>query len=222
MPKLSPDELTSRLRFDWKIVQQMTGPLLSVQGFKSLNDLADRKNPITKSQHAHRAVAYRVEYRVRSLVAEGEFHDRFEVSIDLLSGGDYPFSRPACFVVSRPIPWSPHFLPLKGAICLGELWTNARGSITLGHLILHIMRLLNFDEPDREPAYGGWNPEAVRYWRQGLNRRPITAGLAYPVLPPELTHGLNATNRPLFRPALPSVRVKSIQPVFRPVGRQPS
>src|SRR5579871_2381816 len=143
MPKLKSEELQSRLRFDWAIAQKMNGPLVHIQAFKGLADLKRRKKPITKEEDGHRACAYLVEYRIRSLVGEGQYHGCFEVSIDLLSGGDYPFSQPSCTVISQPIPWSPHFLPDHGAICLGELWTQAQGAMTLGHLIVHIAKLLN-------------------------------------------------------------------------------
>src|SRR5262245_15186912 len=95
--KLNPEQLQSRLRFDWAIIQSKNGTLVEIQEFKSLADLGHRKNPVVKEKDAHRACAYAVEYRVRSLVGEGVFHDRFQVSIDLLAGGNYPFSEPACF-----------------------------------------------------------------------------------------------------------------------------
>src|SRR5262249_6504574 len=161
----------SRLRFDWTITQKMNGALVQIKAFKSQAELRGRKNPIVTEQDGRQACAYVVEYHVRSLIGNGVFHDRFEVSIDLLAGGNYPFSEPVCCVTSEPIPWSHHFLPGKGSICLGELWTQGRGSMTLGHLIIHVARLLNFDEPDRESAYGGWNPAAVNYWRTLLKRQ---------------------------------------------------
>jgi hypothetical protein len=158
-------------------------------------------------------------YRIRSLIESGRFHDRFDVSMDLLAGGDYPYSQPTCFVVSQPVPWSPHFLAGNGAICLGELWTQAHGGITLGHLIVHVAKLLNFDEPDREPSYGGWNAAAVRYWRQVMKRQPVTKGLSYPLLPPEITHGMGTHAKTLFRPAAAAEPSASAPTLFRPVRR---
>jgi hypothetical protein len=216
--KLKPEELQSRLRFDWAITNKMKSPLVHTQAFKSLAGLRRRKNPIVNEQDGHRASAYLVEYRVRSLVGEGQFHDRFDVTFDLLSGGDYPFSQPACSVISQPIPWSPHFLPGNGAICLGELWTQSRGAMTLGHLIIHVCKLLNFDEEDREPSYGGWNAAAVRYWRTVLHRQPITKGLAYPTLPGEVTHAIETPRKPLFRPAAAAGSCCD-KPLFRPARR---
>lgn len=215
MSKLDPEHLQSRLRFDWTITQKMNSAVVTMQAFRSLADLGRRRNPIIKEKDSHQACVYLVEYRIRSLIAEGMFHDRFEVTADLLAGGNYPFSQPACFVTSKPIPWSPHFLPSRGAICLGELWTQARGAMTLGHLIVHICKLLNFDEPDREPSYGGWNAPAVNYWRKVLNRQPITKGLVYPKLPSEVTHAIQVPHKPLFQPASVAVATAA-QPGFRP------
>jgi hypothetical protein len=218
MPKLDPKQLQSRLRFDWTIAQKMNGPIVSVQAFKGLGDLSGRKDPIVKEEAAHRACVYSIEYQVRSLVGEAKYHDRFEISVDLLSGGNYPYSQPGCFVTSKPVPWSPHFSPHSGAICLGELWTEAVGTMTLGHLIVHLARLLNFDEPDREPSYGGWNPEATKYWRTVLKCQPITPGLVYPTLPAEVTHGIEILHKPLFRPAA-AAGVRALQSHFRPAGK---
>jgi hypothetical protein len=218
MPNLTPEQLQSRLSFDWTISRQMNGPLVAIRAFKSLADLRGRKNPVVKEQDGHRACAYLVEYRIRSLVGEGIYHDRFLVSLDLLAGGSYPYSEPACFVISQPIPWSPHFLRGKGAICLGELWAEGRGTLLLGWLIIHICKLLNFDEPDREPSYGGWNQAAVNYWRRVLNRQPITKGLVYPALPAEVTHEVEVPDKPLFRPAA-ATAFGAARSHFRPARR---
>ncbi len=218
MAKLSPEELRNRLRFDWNIMQQMKSPLVTIRAFGSMSDLASRIRPILNGEEGHKAVAYLVEYRIRSLIDTGKFHDRFDVSMDLLAGGNYPFSQPACFVVSEPIPWSPHFLPGNGAVCLGELWAAAKGDITAAHLLIHIAKLLNFDESDREASYGGWNAKAVHYWRHVMKRQPITAGLPYPVIPPEFTHGLSSKSQPLFRPATVTPVFTSSKTVFRPTG----
>lgn len=218
MAKLTPEQLQSRRRFDWMIAQKMnSSPLVQIETFKTLADLHSRKNPIIREQDGHRASAYLIEYRIRSLVGEGKFHERFDVAFDLLAGGNYPFSEPACFVTSQPIPWSPHFLPGKGAICLGELWTQARGAMTFGHLIVHVAKLLNFDEPDREPSYGGWNGAAVNYWRKVLRREPITKNLVYPTLPAEITHAIEVPQKLLFRPA--AAAAAPAQSHFRPRGR---
>jgi hypothetical protein len=218
VPKLNDEQLQSRLRFDWTICQQMNGPLVTIRAFKSLADLRGGKNPVVKEQDGHRACVYLVEFRVRSLVGEGKYHDRFEVSIDLLAGGSYPYSVPACFVTSKPIPWSPHFLPDKGAICLGEQWTEGRGTLLLGWLIIHICKLLNFDEPDREPSYSGWNAAAVNYWRRVLKRQPITKGLVYPTLPAQVTHEVEVPDKPLFRPAA-ATGFGAARPHFQPARR---
>lgn len=218
MSKLTPDQLSSRLRFDWNITGRMRSSIVAIQAFRSMTDLASRKRPILSPEDSHKAVAYLVEYHIQSLIGPGKFHDRFVVSMDLMAGGNYPYSQPACFVISQPIPWSPHFLAGNGAVCLGELWSAAAGNITLGHLIIHVAKLLNFDEPDREPSYGGWNAKAVAYWRQVMKRQPVTKELPYPIIPPEFTHGMSRNSRPLFRPAVVAVPFTPSRTLFRPVG----
>ncbi|MGB8294690.1 MAG: hypothetical protein WCG85_04620 [Polyangia bacterium] len=115
------------------------------------------------------------------------------MKLDLLAGGNYPFSDPAAICLGAPLPWSPHFHPSSGTVCLGDAWRSAQGRMLAGQIVVHIMRLLNFDEPDQE-RYGGWNPPAVRYWRSILGTRPLHPDLQYPVLPAEVTHALYDAN----------------------------
>jgi len=221
MAKLTPDQLASRLAFDWRIAQSMQGPVTSIHAFPDALSLSKRRKEITDAAQAPKATHYLVEFYIRSLVGEDQFHDRFDVSIDLLAGGNYPYSEPVCFVVSRPIPWSPHFL--EGApICLGELWTDLSGHGTLGHLVIHTCKLLNWDEFARSPGYVGWRPDAVSYWKKKLKKQPITPGLQYPVLPAELTHGVQVSAGSLFQPcaafALNSGDEAAPISLFRPTG----
>jgi hypothetical protein len=117
-----------------------------------------------------------------------------------LAEGNYPFSKPASWVISKPIPWSPHF-KYGAPICIGTIWSQS-GSTLLGHLLKHIAKLLNFDEVARGGGYVGWNGQATRFWKKELNEQPITPGLTYPSLPTDRTHGVkHTTTTPgLFRP----------------------
>ncbi|HEX8335483.1 MAG TPA: hypothetical protein VF621_02065, partial [Pyrinomonadaceae bacterium] len=108
------------------------------------------------------------------------------VYVNLQANKNYPFSEPGCYVESR-MPWSPHFL--KGRpICLGEIWQQAQGTMLLGQLLVHIAKLLNFDEVARGGGYVGYNGEAIEYWKRVLGYQAITKNLPYPELPPEIIH----------------------------------
>lgn len=61
-------------------------------------------------------------------------------------------------------------------------------------LVVHVMRLLNWDEPDRGAHYLGWTPQATRYWRDVLHGRPISPDLEYPTLPADLTHAVEESD----------------------------
>jgi hypothetical protein len=137
---------------------------------------------------AHLARHYRVEYRIKTLSGPDRYHDWTLVHIDLLANGNYPYSMPACWVLSDPMPWSPHFK--KGQpICIGRGWSVAQGRMLLGQLLIHIAMLLNFDEA-REKVDVGWNREAAEFWEKKLKMQPITPDLVYPRLPLEKTHGV--------------------------------
>lgn len=179
---LEPDELQSRLLHDFRIVSLMKSPLMKVIAYRDVDDLYGRRDPIVSEDEGHLATHYLVEYNIKTLVGRGTYSDRTLVHIDLLADYNYPFTEPCCYVVDSTLPWSPHFL--EGApICLGELWSQARGNMLLGHLLVHIAKLLNFDEVARGGGYVGWNGEAVEYWREVLGEQPITKNLPYPALP---------------------------------------
>ena len=66
----------------------------------------------------------------------------------------------------------------------------------LGQLMVHVAKLLNFDEIPRTDNYGGYNREAAEYWRSELHRQPINPQLVYPPLPAEIS----SVPDPVIRP----------------------
>ena len=199
MPKLTADQLQNRLRFDFKIAMGLANRIVSVEAYADRSDLLKCRHGITDDKLAAQAHLYLAKFRIKSLVGVGLYHDDFQMVISLLDGGNYPFTPPITHVISKPLPWSPHFAPSATLpVCIGEFWGDARGRATVGHLIIHLCHLLNWDEQAREETYGGYNPQAVRYWKRKLNCEPITAGLPYPSLPSELTHDVSSAPRPMF------------------------
>jgi len=62
--------------------------------------------------------------------------------------------------------------------------------------LIHLARLLNWDEP-LGPGYGGYTPEAATWWRKNINR-PLEPSLRYPALPVDLLYGeVNLVTRKL-------------------------
>jgi hypothetical protein len=178
------DGVDSRLRFDYQVVTAMSSPLMEVEAYRSLDDLQARRNPVQSVDEGHLATYYRVEYNIKTLSGLGRYSNKTTISYDLFGDNDYPKSEPVCFVISKPIPWSPHFHPETGKVCIGPAWEKSEGHMLLGELMAHVARLLNFDEPKYDdPDYGGWVPEAVDYWEAELSRQPITKNLPYPILP---------------------------------------
>ena len=186
-----------RLGFDYRVVMAMaeSSPLIQVEAFADQHDLKKRRRPITDEKEGGSARYYLVHYDVRSLVGRGKYHEGFDVTFDLVSMGTYPEERGGNTInaggiiatcTSHPIPWSPHFLDGVGTICLGSIWQGADHTL-LGHGVIHVAKLLNWDEP--KSISGGWNPAAVKWWKNKLGAKPLTPGLAYPALPLNLTHG---------------------------------
>jgi hypothetical protein len=181
MDKLTDDELRSRLSFDYQTVMLMSCPLMMVEAYRNLDDLLARRNLITSPEQGHLAVHYRVKYNLKTLVGRGLYSNSTTVRFDLFADNNYPESEPPCFVIDSQLPWSPHFHS-QLAVCTGEIWEEADGNMLLGELMVHVARLLNFDEPPNSTVEEGYQPDAARYWLNELGRRPISR-LVYPQLP---------------------------------------
>lgn len=195
MAGLEKDDLRSRLLLDYRVALRMQNPLMQVTAYRNIDDLKKRRNPIASDQEGHLATHYFVDYQIRTLVGRGIYSDRTGVHVDLHAANNYPFSEPGCWVVEGKMPWSPHFI--KGRpICLGEIWQQARGTMLLGQLLVHIAKLLNFDEVARGGGYVGYNGEAIEYWKTVLGYQPITKHLLYPELPGEILYTAPASPEP--------------------------
>jgi hypothetical protein len=187
MALLTLEQRQDRLRFDYQVAMQMRSPIMAITAYRNADDLEKRQKPIVSEEDSHLATHYLVDYYVQTLIGPGSYSDKTSVKFDLLANGNYPYSRPGCFVVSSKMPWTPHFrknLP----ICIDhDMWEDAQGKMLLGPLMVHVAKLLNFDEIPRSDNYGGYNPEAAEYWRTHLNRQPINPHLVYPPLPTEVS-----------------------------------
>jgi hypothetical protein len=182
MPDL--DDLQSRLRLDYQVVSQMYSPLMKVAAYRNVDDLRAERYPVTSITEGNLATHYRVTYNIRTLTGSGLYSPATTVHFDLLANTDYPRQQPSCYVIDSPLPWSPHFSD-TGWICIGKIWEKSDGNMLLGELLVHIAKLLNFDEPEYvEADYGGFRPEAVSYWTKELGRQPLTRNLHYPMIPP--------------------------------------
>jgi len=218
MARLTPAERNHRLALDYRTTVRLASPALgSVRAFGSEAEFRAGREVTPEEGEAGRAVFYLVAYTFPILVGPGPTTDRALARFDLTAGGNYPFSTPQVAIVTRPLPWSPHVHGASGMVCLGEGWGRARGRMLAAQLVVHVMRLLNCDEPDRDPSYGGWNAEAVRYWRTTMRCRPLNADLPYPVLPAEITHGAADTEGAFQALGAPG-GFRGIDTGFRPLG----
>lgn len=175
-------DLAARRRFDFKVLTDMRGPVFDFSAYRSTEDLDRRRNAITSESAADGASKYVFRLKVRTHVSATAFSNETEIGIDT-DVADYPRKPPNTWVISPQIPWSPHFK--RGApVCLGgELWQLTEGHITLGHLVIHIARLLNWDEKGRGQGYVGWNAQAIAHHQKAYKGQPIDPGLVYPPLP---------------------------------------
>jgi len=187
MERLTQEQLNDRLKLDYMVANKMRSPIMNVTAYRDADDLEKRRNPVVSQDESHLATHYLVDYSIKTLVGPDDYSDRTSVKFDLLANGNYPYTRPGCYVVSSRMPWTPHFRA-KLPICIDHnMWEDARGNMLLGHLLVHVAKLLNFDEIPRTADYGGYTPEAAAYWREKLNSQPLNPNLTYPVLPSEIS-----------------------------------
>lgn len=197
------DSLRKRLAFDYQVVMAManSSPLIEIQAFANQQNLLKRRHPITQDDEGRSVSYYIVHFDIRSLVGPGRYHKGYDVMFDLASHGTYPNEHAENTIdaggiiatcISRPIPWSPHFLDGVGTICLGSIWKGAAHTL-LAHIVIHVAKLLNWDEP-MATSYGGWNPSAINWWKKNLGGKPITPEIEYPSLPLHITHGISANS----------------------------
>lgn len=176
------DELAARRRFDFSVLADMRCEVFDFMAHANIADLNDRRRAVTSVDEASRVSKYRLTFRIPTLIGPGRFGASTEIGVNT-DVVDYPINEPGTWVISPDVPWSPHF---RGGspVCLGnEAWRDHKGHITLGHLVLHLARLLNWDEKGRGPGYVGWNGAAIEYHRKHYRGHPLNPQIKYPALP---------------------------------------
>ncbi len=82
----------------------------------------------------------------------------------------------------------------------------------IGHLVIHIVQLLNWDE-NLNPGYSGYNGQAVKWWDEHIGR-PLDPNLVYPSLPLDELYGTPVVKKAGGFRAVTNVS----QGGFRPMG----
>lgn len=204
MQQLTPEEQRTRRAFDWRVIQRMNGVCFGAVAYRSMDDLVKRRNAITSEADAEHAVVYRVRFDVRTLIGAGTFADSTEIGFNI-GAREYPGGDPITWIISPHVPYSPHF-KAGHPVCLGEDWRQAGGLMLLGSLLVHVARLLNWDEAARGGGYVGWNGTAIEYHRSHYGTSPLNPAMRYPALPTKITHPTadasnSPTQRSLFAPS---------------------
>lgn len=196
MARLSASELRSRLAFDFRVMMAMRSPTLAItRAYADHHSVRWGRDVTPDEGEAGRARVYVVRFAFPHLIEPGRVASSFDVQLDLCAGGEYPHSAPLVTVLSRPLPYCDH-IDRGGVFCAGHGW---RGSKTLAaQLVIHIARVVNFDQPTANFSHRGYLPEATIYWRDVLCGRPAFS-VDYPTLPVHLTHA-GAVGEPTFRP----------------------
>lgn len=192
---LSPAERTERLRTDYRTIELLDAAdcPIRVTGHRSAADARADRNPVPPGDAAP-PTDYRVVYEFDTLRGPGVRHQPTVVHVAPLANGDYPTTPPTAWVVGGVIPWTPHFAANVPVCHGGHVWTPNR--TLLVDYIVHIGKLLNFDEPKPIPGYHGYNAAAVAYWGDEMTFQPLDPELRFPSIRAE-----DARRVGVFRPA---------------------
>lgn len=181
---LTPAERLGRQRADHLLVEALNaaGCRLRVSGHRTAADARAGRSPVTTGDQMPPS-HYRAVYDFDTLRGPGRRHRPTVVHVAPLANGEYPATPPTAWVISDVIPWTPHFAA-NVPICHGSHeWIPNRTQLV--DYIIHIGRLLNFDEPPPTPGYHGYNAQAVAYWRDTMRLRPLDPNVRFPVINPE-------------------------------------
>jgi hypothetical protein len=192
---LSPAERVERLRTDQRTIELLDAAdcPVRVTGHRNAADARADRDPVPPGD-LNPPTDYLVVYEFDTLRARGVRHQPTMVHVAPLANGDYPRSAPTAWVVSDVIPWTPHFAA-NVPVCHGDhTWIPNR--TLLVDYIIHIGKLLNFDEPPPTPSYHGYNGSAVAYWRDEMKFEPLNPDLRFPSIRAE-----EARRSGVFRPA---------------------
>jgi len=176
---LTPAELLERQRTDQKMVGALdtSSCPISITGHRSADDARTGRNPVAFDDR-NPASHFRVIYTFETLIGPGKRHRPTIVHVAPLATGNYPAKPPVAWVISKHVPWTPHFTA-NAAICHGEhSWIAYRTQLV--DYIIHLGKLLNFDEPPPAPGYHGYNGQAIAYWRDTMGLKPLDPSLSFP------------------------------------------
>lgn len=176
---LTPTELLERQRTDQKMVGALDASdcPISITGHRSADDARTGRSPVTFDDGSP-ATHYRVTYDFDTLIAPAKRHRPTVVQVSPLANGAYPASPPSSWVVSEHVPWTPHFAANVPICHGGHVWIPYRTQLV--DYVVHIGKLLNFDEPPPAPGYHGYNGAAIAYWRDTLRFAPLDPDLRFP------------------------------------------
>lgn len=196
--ELSHADLLSRRAFDWRVLAALQSPTLgAVRAYASHHSRSKRLRLAEAEGTRGLAQLYEVDFTFPMLTAPGEVAHAATFLFDA-SDRSYPYERPTVTCLTSPRPYSTH-VNSTGVVCLGDFWRKDR---LLAQLVVHVMKIVNLDEPLKR--MDGYSLAAYEYWRDALGRKPYVRNLAYPALPVSITHG-SAEVRPMFSFVDPTV-----------------
>jgi hypothetical protein len=225
---LTPSERLARQRGDHNLVAALDAAdcPIGITGHRTAEDARANQSPVQPGDPVPPA-HYRVVYDFDTLSGPGRLHRPTIVHVAPNASGGYPATAPSSWVISRVIPWTPHFAA-NVPICHGtHVWRANRTQLV--DYIIHLGKLLNFDEPPPTHGYHGYNRAAIAHWRNHMKLKPLDPTLRFPMIRLEdvLRAGMRRAQDPApaagrFRPAPQATPAPLEGRMRRVVESQPS
>lgn len=178
----APATALTRRRNDHVLIEQLnrSNCPIRVSAHRSTADARAGRDPVAVGETRPPA-AYRATFEFDTLIGPGKRHRPTVMVIDPLAHNGYPATEPVATVIGEA-PWTPHFT--NGiAVCHGHrFWIPNRTQLV--DYVIHLGRLLNFDEPPPDASYAGYNRAAIDWWRKELRYGPLDPTLRFPTIEP--------------------------------------
>lgn len=167
-----------RLQMDFASVQCLLHQNGCVDAFKAFTD-ATMKREVKTYEQSHLARFYLVRYGISLPINTKDRIANVVLSFDLSRVFEsYPKSEVHDVRARNPIPWH-HRIHKNGSFCTGGFRDE---NFLLGNNVVHLARMLNFDEPPGSVERDkGYRSEAAKWYQKTFNG-PVNPNIKYPII----------------------------------------
>ena len=208
-----------RRALDYRAMMSLDGDVLTIRPYVD-RGAAKAGRVATAEDGANGLVTvYDVTCMVPLPVSPNEARSGITTRFDV-SGSEYPRTPPTVFVVNQTKPFSTHVHPESGIVCIGELWEELKGKELAAEFALRVIRAYNFQDPPANEL--GFQPGALFYFENVLNRGPFDPNLRLPAVPDNILEIPDTAPQRRHVVIVFGNTAPSVRPRLQIVGARPS